>query len=297
MIDIRLKVFITVAQHLSFSKASHILYISQPAVSKHIAELEKEYDVRLFDRMGNKIQLTYEGKKLLHHAYHINKAYEQLNFEMNLLQKKTAGTVRIGASTTIAQYVLPEILATFLVCYPQIHVNMISSNSHEIETMLKEGVVDLGLVEGIGRQPEMKYTKFMKDELVTIVSSKNKLAEKDEITIDELKSQPLVMREFGSGSLDVIEKHLKKRGVSLSELNIIVNFGTTEGIKSFVEKYDAMGILSIRAVNKEILRGQIKVIDIKNLTMNRFFSIVQRHGMSSGVQSLFIKHIIKSYSI
>ena len=76
-----------------------------------------------------------------------------------------------------------------------------------------------------------------------------------------------------------------------------MNFGTTEGIKSFVEKYDAMGILSIRAVNKEILRGQIKVIDIKNLTMNRFFSIVQRHGMSSGVQSLFIKHIIKSYSI
>lgn len=297
MIDIRLKVFYTVARNLSFSKASHILYISQPAVSKHIAELEREFATRLFDRLGNKIQLTTSGELLLTHAEQIIKDYERMAFEMNRLQHKTSGELRVGASTTISQYILPEILASFLLAYPEVHIDMLSGNSNEIEDYLKAGRIDIGLVEGIARQPGLKYSKFMKDELVAIVSNRHPLATCDEISIDELKTQPLVMREFGSGSLDVIEQRLLEQDVRLSDLNILLNFGTTEGIKNFVSDFDVMGIVSVRAVNKEILAGQFKVIDIKGLPINRYLNIVEKQGEATGVQALFRQHITKSYNI
>lgn len=297
MIDIRLKVFYTVARNLSFSKASHILYISQPAVSKHIAELEREFATRLFDRLGNKIQLTTSGELLLTHTEQIIKDYERMTFEMNRLQHKTSGELRVGASTTISQYILPEILASFLLAYPEVHIDMLSGNSNEIEDYLKAGRIDIGLVEGIARQPGLKYSKFMKDELVAIVSNRHPLATCDEISIDELKTQPLVMREFGSGSLDVIEQRLLEQDVRLSDLNILLNFGTTEGIKNFVSDFDVMGIVSVRAVNKEILAGQFKIIDIKGLPINRYLNIVEKQGEATGVQALFRQHITKSYNI
>lgn len=297
MIDIRLKVFYTVARNLSFSKASHILYISQPAVSKHIAELEREFATRLFDRLGNKIQLTTSGELLLTHAEQIIKDYERMAFEMNRLQHKASGELRVGASTTISQYILPEILASFLLAYPEVHIDMLSGNSNEIEDYLKAGRIDIGLVEGIARQPGLKYSKFMKDELVAIVSNRHPLATCDEISIDELKTQPLVMREFGSGSLDVIEQRLLEQDVRLSDLNILLNFGTTEGIKNFVSDFDVMGIVSVRAVNKEILAGQFKIIDIKGLPINRYLNIVEKQGEATGVQALFRQHITKSYNI
>lgn len=297
MIDIRLKVFQNVARNLSFSQASRILYISQPAVSKHIAELEKEFSTRLFDRLGNKIQLTRAGELLLDHTERIIKAYELMQFEMNALQQNITGQLRIGASTTISQYILPEILASFLSAYPNLHVNMISGNSHEIEEQLKAGRIDIGLVEGISRQPELRYTRFMKDELVAIVSSRNPLAEKEEISINELRTLPLVMREYGSGTLDVIEQHLNEKNIRLSDLNIILNFGTTEGIKHFVSHSNVMGIISIRAVSKEILDGEFKVIDIRDLPINRYLNIVEKQGESTGLQSMLYEHITKSYSL
>ena len=295
MIDIRLKIFRCVAINLSFTKASQELFISQPAISKHIQELEKEYNTRLFDRTGNRIQLTQVGRLLLDHANKILEAYQKLDYDMNALQQKTTGELRIGASTTISQYVMPEIIADFRKKYPQIKVTMLSGNSREIEEVLATGRIDIGMVEGVIRQPQFKYTPFMKDELVTIVNTKGLWAQKDEMMIDELKTVPIVLRELGSGTLDVIEHSLHRHNINLSDLNIEMNFGTTEGIKTFVEHADCMGIVSIRSVSKELLAGIFKIIEIKDLKIERDLTFVEKRGETAGLKKILKQFITGSY--
>ncbi len=296
MIDTRLKVFKSVATQLSFTKAAYELFISQPAISKHIQELEKEYGVRLFDRIGNRIQLTQAGQLLLDHACKILGDYQSLDYEMKRLTKKSEGELRLGASTTISQYVLPETVAEFRKKYQNIRLTLLSGNSHEIEEALESGRIDMGMVEGIKRQPQFKYTPFMDDELVAIVNANSPLARKDEVCLEELKAMPVVLRELGSGTLDVIQDALKAHGVNLSDLNIEMNLGTTEGIKHFVEHSDCMGIISIRAIYRELYAKTFKVLDIEGCKITRKFHIVEKRGETAGLPQIFKGFITNGYS-
>ena len=210
--DFRLKVFYSVATNLSFTKASKELYISQPAISKHIHELEIQYKTPLFDRTGSRIVLTRAGELLLSHTNTLLAAYRQLDFEMNLLTDNICGDLRLGASTTIAQYVLPPILSSFIRKFPDIRASLLNGNSHDIEKALCEGKITLGLVEGNARQSSLHYTPFMKDELVVITHTGSKLARYEELTLDQLCTLPLVIvsvravtRELMSGVLKVID--------------------------------------------------------------------------------------------
>ncbi len=297
MIDIRLKVFRSVAMNLSFTKAAQEMFISQPAVSKHIQELEKEYNTTLFDRMGNRIGLTKAGRLLLEHAGTILRDYEKLDYDMNALHMTAKGTLRLAASTTISQYVLPEIIAQFRKQFPHIHISMLSGNSREVEHALETGRADMGMVEGIIRQPQLKYTPFCDDEIVAIVSTKGALADKNCITLAQLRDIPIVFREFGSGTLDVIEQALNRMGVNFSELNIEMNLGTTEGIKHYVEHSDCMGIVSIRSVGKEILGNIFKIVEIDGVKMQRRFAFVEKRGETTGLQKKFKTFITKNYSL
>ena len=133
MSDFRLKVFQSVAKNLSFTKASQELFVSQPAITKHIQELEACYQARLFDRQGNKISLTEAGKLLLEHSERILDAYKRLEYEMHLLHGDYIGELKLGASTTIAQYVLPPLLGNFIRKFPQVNLSLLNGNSREIE--------------------------------------------------------------------------------------------------------------------------------------------------------------------
>ena len=295
MIDFRLKVFCSVAHNLSFTKASKELYVSQPAISKHIQELETEYSTRLFERMGTHITLTPEGELLLSHAEKILKQYKQLDFEMNLLSQQQIGELRLGASTTIAQYVLPAYLATFQQKFKQIKLSLINGNTRDIEKALEEHRIDLGLIEGCSRQNYLHYTPFMRDELVCITSTRSRLAQYDEITVDELRKLPLVIRESGSGSLEVLEKALALHQLKLAQLNIIMQMGTTEGIKRFLYNTDSVGVVSIQAVSSDIAEGRLKVIDISDFNCEREFCFVQNAGQTGGVESDFMRYIMRKY--
>ncbi len=284
------------ATQLSFTKAAGELFISQPAITKHIQELEKEYGVRLFDRIGNRIQLTRAGQLLLDHACKIIDAYHNLDFDMKKLSKKSEGELRIGASTTISQYVLPEMIAKFRERYPDIRLTLLSGNSHEIEEALETGRIDLGMIEGVKRQQQFKYTPFMDDELVAMVRVQNPLAEKDEISFNELRQVPMVLRELGSGTLDVFENAIKGHGIRLSDLNIEMNFGTTEGIKHFVEHSDCMGIISIRSIFQEVYDNKFKVLNIEGCKIQRQFCFVEKRGATAGIARMFKFFITKGYS-
>jgi hypothetical protein len=162
------------------------LFVSQPAITKHIQELEAAYQTRLFDRQGSRISLTESGNLLLEHCERILEDYKRLEYEMHLLHNEYTGGLKLGASTTIAQYVLPPLLASFIGKFPQVSLSLLNGNSREIEAALQEHRIDLGFVEGVFRLPNIRYTTFLEDELVAVVRTGSKLAVGEEITPDEL---------------------------------------------------------------------------------------------------------------
>lgn len=289
MSDFRLKVFQSVANNLSFTKASQELFVSQPAITKHIQELETAYQTRLFDRQGNKISLTESGRLLLKHCERILDEYKRLEYEMHLLHNEYRGELRLGASSTIAQYVLPPLLASFIAKFPQIGLSLLSGNSREVEMALQEHRIDLGLVEGVFRLPNLKYTPFLEDELVAVVHSRNRLSLPDEITPRDLLNIPLVLRERGSGTLDVIERALLQHDIKLSSLQVLMYLGSTESIKLFLENSDCMGIVSIRSISKELAAGIFRVIEIKDMPMMRALNFVSLQGQEEGLSQVFMQ--------
>lgn len=289
MSNFRLKVFLSVARNLSFTKASQELFITQPAITKHIHELESLYKIRLFERLGNKITLTPAGELLQEHSERILDDYKRLDYEMHLLHNECSGELRLGASTTISQYVLPPFLARFIEKFPQVSLSLLNGNSRDVENALQEHRIDLGMVEGIIRLPNLKYTTFLEDELVAVVHTRSKLAKLDEITVDELRKIPLVLRERGSGTLDVLETSLLFHNIKLSDLNVRMYLGSTESIKLFLENTDCMGVVSVRSIARELAAGLFKVVEIKDLEVQREFSFARLQGEESGLSQVFIQ--------
>ena len=288
--DFRLKVFYSVATNHDFYKKLQ-KGLSQPAISKHIHELEMQYKMPLFDRTGSRIVLTRAGELLLSHTNTLLAAYRQLDFEMNLLTDNICGDLRLGASTTIAQYVLPPILSSFIRKFPDIRASLLNGNSHDIEKALCEGKITLGLVEGKIRQSSLHYTPFMKDELVVITHTGSKLAHFEELSLEQLCTLPLVLRENGSGTLSVLESTLAEHQIKLSQLNVLMQLGSTESIKLFLENSDVLAIVSVRAVTRELMSGSLKVIDITDFSAERMFSFVQLQGQSGGLEESFIRYM------
>lgn len=283
-----MKVFVSVAKNLSFTKASQELFISQPSVTKHIQELETLYQTRLFERMGNSISLTDAGRVFLEHSKRILDDYGRLAYEMSLLRNDHSGELRLGASTTIAQYVLPPLLAQFIDKFPQVSLSLFSGNSAQVEKALQEHRIDLGLVEGNMRQQTLKYTPFLRDELVAVVNTHSRWSERDELELDDLYHIPLVLRERGSGTLDVVVAALQAHHIKLTDLPVRMYLGSTESIKLFLENSDCLGILSVRSISRELFSGRFKVLDIKGLSMHREFDFIQLQGQDNGLPALFM---------
>lgn len=263
MDDFRLRVFITAAKTLNFTKCAEQLFISQPAVSKHIGELESRYKVQLFERSGSRLALTEAGRVMLEHAERIADGYRRLQYEMDLFTDRLGGELKVGASTTIAQYVLPQVLARFTARFPEVKVSLASGNSEQVEAALARHDTDLGLVESSARHPGFHYEPFIPDELVLIASTKGRYGRCDQVTLAELQTVPLVLRESGSGTLEVISKYLAAADVRLASLRVVMQLGSTESIKSFVRNSDAMAIVSVASIVDELRSGELRIIDIE----------------------------------
>ncbi|MEG2369825.1 MAG: LysR substrate-binding domain-containing protein [Alistipes sp.] len=288
MDDFRLNVFIVAARTLSFTRAADQLCISQPAVSRHISELESTYKVQLFIRNGNHIELTDAGRTMLTHAERLSDGYRHLQYEMSLCSSQIAGELRLGASTTIAQYLLPAILAKFKSRFSEVKISLLSGNSDRVEQALGAHTIDLGLVESISRHQGLHYTPFTPDELVLVARTGGSYARTESITIEELQQLPLVLREDGSGTLEVIVAALAAQGVRLSQLNIVMRLGTTEGIKAFVRNSDALALVSVISVVDELRSGTLRIIDIEDLSLCREFAFVHMEADPAALSGQFM---------
>ncbi|OOV13177.1 LysR family transcriptional regulator [Flavobacterium sp. LM4] len=295
--DFRLKVFYTVALRLNFTKAATELYITQPAVSKHIQELEETYKTKLFERNGSKIALTPAGKILLEHTKNIFEIYRDIDFEMSSFRNERQGLLRLGSSTTISQYIISPVLARFHQKQQEIKVNLLNGNTEQIENALINKEIEIGIVEGQSKNQSIKYVPFIKDELVLVCSTQNPFVKQNEISLEDLKAMKFITRERGSGTLEVIEYALKQVGVKLSNLQIEMQLGNTESIKSYLLNSDCFAFMSIHAVGKELKNNELIVLDVENLTIERYFYIITLLGKSNALSELFIQNISSYYNL
>lgn len=294
--DFRLRVFKAVADKLSFTKAAHELFISQPAVTKHINELEKQTGSPLFNRHGNSISLTPEGELLLAYARKILMLYQELEEELNSLQKHVSGHLRIGASTTIAQYILPRLLAGFKRQYPAVQLTLLNANTEQIEQLLLANNIDIGMIEGNSTLPQLHYDFFVEDEIVLVTSVNNKKAIQAEVTLETLKSLPLVIREEGSGTLDIIAQRLEAGGFKRKDWQVEVQLGSTESIKQYLLHANAYAFLSIHTVVEELGSNKLKVVEIKDQVVSRSLQFISLHGQHARLVNLFKQHCIRRYN-
>jgi DNA-binding transcriptional LysR family regulator len=274
--NFRVVIFRAVAEQLSFRKAAEELYLTQPAVSLQIKALEEDLGVQLFDRSGSHISLTDAGRILLGYSRQFGAILAQAEDDIAALSGEHAGHLALGASTTIAQYVLPRLLAEFTRERPRVHPTLVSGNTEHIVEAVETQKIALGFIEGPARSRDVKTEPFLEDELVLIASSANEFAERNLISGSELAATPLLMRERGSGTRHVIEAALGRLGVKRNSLRIVMELDSSEAIKSAVEAGLGIGFVSRWAIAKDLrLNHSFKIVEVEGFRVKRQFLIAQ----------------------
>ncbi|GBE02593.1 HTH-type transcriptional regulator CysL [bacterium BMS3Bbin06] len=274
MDDHKLRVFCTVAETKSFSKASEIIHLTQPAVSLQIQALEELYETKLFDRSSSTVTLTPAGELLYKYAKHILSLYSSAEKEVGELTGLVKGSISVGASTTIGNYLLPQVICDFRKKRAKVKINLRVGNTKMIVDLLNAGNIDIGLVEGDVSRQKIAVEKLIDDELCLVLPPQHPWARKKEISLFEIIKEPFILREEGSGTRQVIEKYFSKHGVSTQNMKITLILGSTESIKHTVANGMGMSILSRWAAISEVKFGVLKLISLKEEKMMRQFSLI-----------------------
>ena len=273
--NFRLKVFRVVAKHLSFHKAAEYLFLTQPAVTRQVKALENDLGLRLFDRTTSKIMLTPQGSVLLGYAEKLAQMVSEAERELIPDDGKPAGELSLGASTTIAQYVLPCLLRIFLAENPRVRISLHSGNTSEIVRLLLNNKVSFGLIEGPPRARGVHAERFVEDEPVLITSRRFQF---ERLSRSELLRLTLLLREHGSGSRRVVESALEKAGLKLKSFNKVMELDSTEAIKSAVEVGLGVGFVSRWALTKELELDLLKITQVDGIRVTRHFTLISRSG-------------------
>lgn len=288
MIDSRLITFLTVAKIKNFTKAGEILNLTQPAVSQHIKFLEEHYQVNLIRKIGRGTELTEEGEILFRYAENLEILSRSL--EADLKNKAAIRKVyNVGATMTIGGYVLPYILGEYKNQYENIDIILQVNNTKEITEKLLNRKIDLALVEGPFDKKKFNYQKLKDDELVLAVSPKHSFCKKESVDLEEVIEGRLILREKGSGTRAIFEKKLAELAYDLENLNIYMELGSINAIKSLVEANLGYTIISKEAIKREMELGTITIVPIKDIKLSREFNFIYLTGVAEEWLNNFIK--------
>jgi len=278
MENFRLKVFRAVAGEASFRRAAERLHLSQPAVSQQIRALEEELGVTLFDRSKGRVRLTDAGVILLGYARKGARLAEEAQAALENARGEAAGELRIGASLTITQYVLPRMLGDFLRQHPRIRLVVRSANTENIVARLAAKEIDLGLIEGPVSSREVFRQRFLEDRMVLIVGRRYAWPQKATVSVHALGQVPMLMRERGSGSRRVVELALRRAGLRWKDLRIAMELDSIVAIISAVEAGLGAGFVSEWAIRKELRLGTVRVVSVDGLDIRRDFTLIRALG-------------------
>lgn len=290
----RLKTFIAVTEKKSFSEAAKILYVTQPTITAQVKALEEELNTKLFERTTKKVEMTQSAAILLKYAKEIVHLNDSAKKEILEIEESMYGDLSIGCSLTIGEYILPVFLKKLKDMYPLINMSVEITNSNNIVANMKDQLIDVGLVESPIDDPRMIVEPFLEDELILIAAPNYFAAGEIKISHDLLKNTPLIMREKGSGTRSVVMHHLNEAGISIDDLNVVMELGSTEAIKSAVEAGLGVSIISKHAIKKEQKLRLLKAYAIKNVAFYRKFYIAFRKDqVLKSTTDVFIEELKK----
>ena len=276
MSDRRLKVFHTVARLLSFTKAAEALHMTQPAVTFQVRQLEEYFNTRLFDRTHNKVSLTPAGEKVSEFAERIFDLYAEMENSVRDLTGEISGALTIGASTTIAEYMLPALLGEFKTRYPDISLRLKVANTDGIVSMVEHNVIDLGVVEAPVSNKNLIVEICHEDHLVVVAAPDHDLVTRGgKVRPSDIKSYPFVCREEGSGTREVITQYLADEGVKDSDMNFALELGSPEALKGAVEAGMGISILSRSTIDKELKLNTLAELQL-DPPLSRPFTFVRQ---------------------
>jgi DNA-binding transcriptional LysR family regulator len=262
MADRRLQVFHAVAKHLSFTKAAEALFMTQPAVTFQIRQLEEYFNTRLFDRAQGRIALTPAGALALEYAERILALSAELDTRLKEMSGQVAGPLLIGASTTIAEFLLPRVLGEYKARYPAVVPRLFVANSEAVQGRIAERTLDLGFIEGDSHLPSLVTDVCCDDELQVVCAPSHPLAQLKSVAPRALMEHAYVSREPGSGTREVIDRYLQKAGVQPEALQVVMELGSPEALKGLVATGLGFTIMSHAIAALEVRLGRLVQIPL-----------------------------------
>src|SRR5215469_4083051 len=294
MMDYRLHVFRTVAELQNITKAARVLHLSQPAVTKHIQLLEETLRVPLFVRTARGMVLNESGVIYLQHVQQIAQAHENIAQQLRAPAGVHAGRLRLGTNKTILAYCLPDILARFKSRYPSANCEIIDGNTDTIVGALLDQRIDIALIEGPCRRPEIQIRTFLEDEIIWIASPNDPLAKMRHPDISDVLSRPIIVREAGAGSREFMERELRHLRIPLNRLKIAQEIPSPAAIKRLVAAGLGIGYVFRISVEQELAAGKLVKINCPKLSIRRPFSLLFPQGPTpTGIARAFIQVLME----
>lgn len=277
--------FLAVAETRKVSAAAKVLHLSQPAVSAHIQTLERQLGTALFRRSVRGMELSDTGRRLVGHARRLHQLVDDVAADLGAA-KEPSGHLVLAASTTLAAHVVPPLLAAFAARYPDVSIRMDVGNTEEILDRLRQGHVPLGIVEGLGRAAQVQLQPFVDDVILPV--SAPSVAGRIRRAAD-LRRFPILWREVGSGTRAVLERALRRAGLTKQDIAVRYELGSTEAIKSAVMAGMGVGFLSEWSIRGEIAQHQLVPLPFTGLRIPRTFRWAIGAGALSGIAALFFE--------
>jgi LysR family transcriptional regulator, low CO2-responsive transcriptional regulator len=268
-----LAIFHVVAETGSISASAERMHISQPAISKQLKEFESRLGVVLFERMPRGVRLTEAGELLRNYATRLFEISRAAQAALAELAEAKQGHLVIGASNTIGTYILPRLLAMFRVRHPEAHISMFVGNTEQVSQGVADMRFALGFIEGPLHVGDLQVQRFREDEIVPVVSPGHPLMRKKRLSAADFSGQPLLMRESGSGTRELIETTLRQRSIRPGR---VVEFGNTESIKQAAIHGGGIAFLPRVSMPRELAAGELVTLPVRDLTIRRSLSVIRR---------------------
>ena len=275
--DLRqLEIFCKIVELKSFSKAASKVYLAQASVSERIATLESMVGTRLLDRLGRQVVPTKAGELFYKHAVQLLDMKRKISLEMQDFLGLKYGEIQLGGSTIPGEYILPAAIERFRKKNPDISISLTVSDSSAIERLVLEGAIELGVVGAISFHKNLINHKLWEDELLLAVPVGHKWAKKKEVAIEDLATEPFILRESGSGTLKIIADYFRKHGSNVEDsLYVVARLGTSTAVKEGIKAGLGVSILSSKAIDTELKTGVIKALKVKHTPMIRNFYLIR----------------------
>ena len=292
----KLKVFRVVADLLNYRRAAEELHLTQPAVTAQIRSLEEGLGIALFDRIGRETRLTPAGTTLLQYVRRIEAIANDAISALAPFGGQEGAEMSIGASHTLAVYILPKLLTHLVREWPRLRIHVKGGSTHEILDALTTHQISVALIEAPAHRPDLKIESFGEDELNLIVRPEHRWANKSTVRAGELVQEPILLREIGSGMRQFVEDYLERNGVLRQQLKTTIDLNSTEGIIAAVEAGLGIGFVPTLAIEKALALGRVKVIQLENGPIRRQLSIARLNGPAPcGPVGDFLAHL-REYS-